>query len=193
MLGVSRTTTREALRQLEAEGLLELAPNKRLVVANLDHHEAANVYAVRRELEGFACAQCAQRATPRDIAELTQCFATMTEALNEDSFSRLQRAVTAFYDRLYKAAGNTELTNILQRLRARVTLIRGLEINRTARMHETVEGARSILAALTSGDPVAARNAAEQHIARAAKFAADAILAVDSNRKRNLAVGDSSR
>src|SRR5450631_2619119 len=56
MLGVSRTTLREGLRQLHAEGLLDLAPNKGPTIPILSLKEAASVYAVRAELEGFACA-----------------------------------------------------------------------------------------------------------------------------------------
>ena len=175
MLGVSRTTLREALRQLEAEGLLELTPNKGPVVPNLDYREAANAYDVRRELEGLACALCAERATAQDLAELTRCFDAMTGALANDDFTILQHAKTEFYDRLFDAAGNPELKLILQRLRARVTLCRGLRVNRAPRVQESLDGARSILAALITRDPVASRQAAEQHIAKAAKLALDAM------------------
>lgn len=175
MLGVSRTTLREGLRQLEAEGLLELTPNKGPVVPNLDYREAANAYVVRGELEGLACALCAERATEQDLAELTRCLDAMTGALANTDFTILQHAKTEFYDRLYNAAGNPELKLILQRLRARVTLCRGLNVNRTARVQESLDGARSILAALIKRDPVASRRAAEQHIAKASKLALEAM------------------
>jgi GntR family transcriptional regulator, trigonelline degradation regulator len=175
MLRVSRTTLREGLRQLEAEGLLELAPNKGPVVPNLDHREASSVYAVRRELEGLACARCAERATEEDLSVLAQCLEAMTRALSLDNFKMLQHAKTEFYDRLCDCSGNPELKRILQRLRARVTLIRGLKMNRGARTKESVRGARAILDALRTGDPIASRRAAEHHIELASELALEAM------------------
>jgi DNA-binding GntR family transcriptional regulator len=170
-LGVSRTTLREGLRQLEAEGLLHLEPNKGPTVASLSAEEAAGVYAVRRELEGFASAQCAGRATKDDLKALAASLDTMKAAVADNDFELLQHAKTEFFDRLYDAAGNLELKHMLQRLRARVTLIRGLDVDRGARVKESIDGARAILAALNRRDPLAARRAAEKHIARAAELA----------------------
>ena len=184
MLGVSRTTLREGLRQLEAEGLLTLEPNKGPAVATLSAEEAEGVYAVRAELEGFACARCAEHATDADVAALGESLAQMRRAIANQDFQTLQHAKTAFFDRLYQAAANRELKHILQRLRARVTLIRGLDVNRAARVRESVEGARAILAAITRRDAVAARRAGERHIARAATLALDAARAAVPARRR---------
>lgn len=173
-LGVSRTTLREGLRQLEAEGLLTLEPNKGPAVPSLTPEEAEGVYAVRRELEGFASAQCALLASREDVRALTASLDTMRRAVASDDFTTLQHAKTAFFDRLYDAARNPELKQMLQRLRARVTLVRGLDVNRKPRIKESVDGARAILAAIAKQDPVAARRAAERHIERAAELALDA-------------------
>lgn len=173
-LGVSRTTLREGLRQLEAEGLLVLEPNKGPTVPSLTPEEAEAVYAVRRELEGFASAECARRASDDDRAALNASFDTMRRAAAIEDFKALQMAKTEFFDRLYRAARNPELKQILQRLRARVTLVRVLDVNRKARVKESVEGARSILAAINKQDPTAARRAAELHIAKAAELALEA-------------------
>lgn len=176
MLGVSRTTIREGLRQLEAEGLLEITPNKGPMVALLGADEAAAVYALRGELEGYACALCAERATQDELDLLGQSVATMNVVAGAaPDFKALQQAKTEFYGRLYDAARNPELKKILQRLRARVTLIRGLEANREARMSESVQGARSILSELRKRDPAAARKAAQVHMSRAAALALEAM------------------
>jgi len=184
MLGVSRTTLREGLRQLEAEGLLTLEPNKGPAVARLTPEEAEGVYAVRRELEGFACALCAEHATPADIAALNESLAVMSRSIAREDFKTLQHAKTAFFDRLYAAAGNPELKRILQRVRARVTLIRGLDVNRAPRVRESVDGARAILAAITRRDAAAARRAGERHIAKAAVLALEAARAAVPTRRR---------
>jgi len=184
-LGVSRTTLREGLRQLEAEGLLSLEPNRGPTVPKLGPKEAESVYAVRRELEGFACALCAEKATTEDLAALAKCVDAMKRALGSDDFTKLQHAKTEFFDRLYDVAGNSELKRLLQRLRARVTLIRGIDVNRQERVKESVDGAQAILAALSKRDPESARQVAERHIAKAATLALDAArIAGDDKRVR---------
>lgn len=177
-LGVSRPTLREGLRQLEAEGLLHIEPNKGPVVPALSREQAAAVYAVRRKLEGYACEECAKHTSDGDLQALRTSLELMTRAMRASDFKLLQHAKTEFYSRLYDAAGNRELKEILQRLRARVTLIRGLDVNRATRTRESVEGARAILAALARRDPGAARRAAERHIDRAAALALDAARSV---------------
>lgn len=177
-LGVSRPTLREGLRQLEAEGLLQIEPNKGPVVPALSGEQAEAVYAVRRKLEGYACEECARNASDEDLRALRASLEMMTRATRGSDFKLLQHAKTEFYSTLYDAAGNRELKGILQRLRARVTLIRGLDVNRATRTRESVEGARTILAALARRDPGAARRAAERHIDRAAALALEAARSV---------------
>src|SRR6478735_9922967 len=61
--GVSRTTIREVLRQLAAEGLVTTIPQKGTVVASPSVERAAELYEVRAVLEGMAARQFAERAT----------------------------------------------------------------------------------------------------------------------------------
>ncbi|WP_405117456.1 GntR family transcriptional regulator [Phaeobacter sp. BS23] len=56
-LGVSRTVVRETIRYLEAEGLVEIIPNRGPVVARLSWDQARQIYDVRRQLEGSAAAR----------------------------------------------------------------------------------------------------------------------------------------
>src|SRR5690242_17465200 len=70
MMGVSRTVVREALRQLESEGLIENIPNKGPVVRTLSLDEARDLYAVRAVLEGFAARLFADKATAEQTTRL---------------------------------------------------------------------------------------------------------------------------
>src|SRR5512138_3023456 len=72
LLGVSRPSVREALRQLEAEGLIVTIPHRGPAVATIDVHEARELYEVRALLEGFAGRKAAMVATPAQLAALEQ-------------------------------------------------------------------------------------------------------------------------
>src|SRR5215472_442807 len=70
MTGVSRTVIREALRQLEAEGLVDVVPNRGAVVRELTVEEARDLYAIRALLEGLAARMFVEKAGEQDIAAL---------------------------------------------------------------------------------------------------------------------------
>jgi DNA-binding GntR family transcriptional regulator len=174
-LGVSRSTVREGLSRLEAEGLVRITPNKGPVVTMLDGSEAVNTYEIRATLEGLASARCADLADAGLINRLSAHLARMKQAFEAGNFNALQKAKTGFYDCLYEGSDNPQLVIMLKQLRARVTLIREIDIERAERMRESVDGARRILATIRARSPDRARREAEQHIGRAAKLAIEAM------------------
>ena len=62
MMGVSRPSIREALRALEADGLVNIVPHRGPVVSTISLEEARQLYAARAVLEGFAGRECARLA-----------------------------------------------------------------------------------------------------------------------------------
>ena len=74
-LGVSRTPIREALQRLETQSLLE-RDGRSLIVATLDHNQMAELYVVRRELEGLAARLAAQHATEEEVRVLREMVKT---------------------------------------------------------------------------------------------------------------------
>src|ERR1044072_7350248 len=79
--GVSRTPIREALRQLQALNLVELAPNRGATVRTPSRAELVEVYELRAEMEGFACALACDRASTEELDELERTQERLTEAV----------------------------------------------------------------------------------------------------------------
>ncbi|MCC6240870.1 MAG: GntR family transcriptional regulator [Phycisphaerales bacterium] len=69
-IGVSRTPVREALNQLDAEGLIDLVRNRGAFVQTLTYRDVKELYSLRALLEGYAAQEAAQRATPEQLDQL---------------------------------------------------------------------------------------------------------------------------
>lgn len=172
--GVSRTTIREVLRQLTAEGLVTTIPQKGVVVVSLTEEEVADLYEVRALLESFIGRRFAQRATDKQVKALRAAFKTLAKSLTnaKDIQERLD-AKDRFYDLMIEGAGNSEARSLLSGLQDRVRLIRARSLSQPGRVETTLGEIQAIVEAIEARDPEAAAAASEHHVmesARAAKL-----------------------
>ncbi|WP_298843893.1 GntR family transcriptional regulator [uncultured Roseobacter sp.] len=170
-LGVSRTVIRETIRFLEAEGLVEILPNRGPVVATLSWDQAQQIYDIRRQLEGSAAAACARNRNERIARDLTNALHVLEDTLHDTEWSRLLQATTRFYQIIFEAAGHTIAWEVVQRLNGRISRLRALTIAAKDRSRPGIEHMRSIHAAILSGSPEDARAAVEEHISDAGRTA----------------------
>ena len=170
-LGVSRTVVRETIRFLEAEGLVEILPNRGPVVATLSRDQAEQIYEIRRQLEGSAAAACADAHDDAFAAELTSALRHLETKLDDTQWAGLLQATTRFYELIFEAAGHDIAWEIVQRLNGRISRLRALTIAARDRSRPGIEHLRDIHAAILSSSADAARAAVEAHIADAARTA----------------------
>jgi len=123
-LGMSPTPVREALRQLEAEGLVTYRPHAGARVAEVDVDAYAEVVSVRAVLEGWATALAAPRLGPPALARLRELNARMRDALRRGDFVSFDRLNRRFHRALYRPCGHRLLRELLEGLRARTDLVR---------------------------------------------------------------------
>ncbi|MCM8750527.1 GntR family transcriptional regulator [Thermomicrobiaceae bacterium CFH 74404] len=173
-LGISRPTLREALRELEAEGLLERDELGRLIVAQFDSAMALALYEVREVLEGFAAALFAQRATDDEIAELTLTLDSLAEAVAEDDFRRYLLLKDQFYGLLLAGARNPILESLLKSLQWRFRFLRATSLQAPGRLKVSLAEMREIVEAIQRRDARLADQRSRQHI----RNAADAMFSV---------------
>lgn len=120
-LGLSRTPVREALRLLEAEGLVVSEKNRGAMVRPLSSTEVDDLYGLRIQLESYAVAVATQRATEEELGELVAAadeFSDVRKSVDIDSVSgvrKLHAANRRFHDAIINAARHRRLASMLAR------------------------------------------------------------------------------
>lgn len=170
-IGVGRTSVREALRQLEAEGLVVTIPHRGPEVSSISYDEARQLYDLRALLEGFAGRNFAEHGSDEAIAELRIAVEGFATAAQGSDRAALVAAKTRFYGVLMQGAGNSFVTQSLTTLHNRINLLRVTSMTQAGRLEKSVEEIREIFEAIAARDPDRAERECKHHIAMAAKVA----------------------
>lgn len=170
-LGVSRTVVREALRQLEAEGLVATQGQRGPAVARLTLDETAQIYEVRRALESLAARACARAGRPTTAKRLEAAFANLKAAYAQKSAAAVIGATTIFYETLFDEADKKVAWTVISALHHRINYLRALTITTPRRSVEGPAQLQKIIDAIKAGDENAAEQACFEHIDRASALA----------------------
>lgn len=171
LIGVGRTSIREALRQLEAEGLVQTIPHRGPIVSSISAQEARQLYEIRALLEGYAGRQFAERNDPQAVKALDKTVKALVKAVKSNEQLALIEAKSQFYKVLMGGAENVFVTQMLTGLHNRITLLRFTSMTQPGRLARSIAEIRDIYDAIASGDGDAAEKACRRHIQEAAKVA----------------------
>ncbi len=159
--GVSRTPIREALQRLETQSLLE-RDGRSLIVASLTHSQLAELYVVRRELEGLAARLAAQHATDEEIRVLRE-MVTADDALVNDP-TALSRANKRFHHQLHLASHNRFLVQQLDLVHRTMALMATTSLAVEGRGEIAQAEHSALVSAIEARDVAAADAALKEHI-----------------------------
>jgi DNA-binding GntR family transcriptional regulator len=171
LIGVGRTSVREALRQLEAEGLVSTTPHRGPSVSTISYEEAEQLYAVRGLLEGYAGQQFADHGSASDMLRLAEAVQKFEEAVKTLDGSAILTAKTEFYSVLMDGSGNVFLRQALMLLHNRINLLRATSMMQPGRLQHSAAEIREIHDAIKARDSGRAAAACRHHIAMAARAA----------------------
>jgi DNA-binding GntR family transcriptional regulator len=182
--GVSRTPVREALRKLQATGLVDLLPNRGAVVRGPSAREIREAYEVRAELEGLAAELAAGRISDRDLLRLREAQALFRRSVETLIARRARRpqpwkdesvwvqANDLFHQAILDAAGNERLSDTIADLhRSFPRDLTWAALSQSSRLlEENVEQHEAILEAIERRDPVDARQRMIEHVRSAGEL-----------------------
>ena len=160
-LGISRTPIREAIRQLESDGLVIHLPRIGAAVRVLDYSEITELYEMRAVLEGTAARFAARAASEVELAELETINEEMRGA---DDGTRLYEANRQFHAVILNAARNRFLVRSVEAVKKTLLILGPSTMEEADRAAEAIKEHDGILAALRARDAEAAESRMRAHI-----------------------------
>jgi DNA-binding GntR family transcriptional regulator len=163
-LNVSRTPLREALRMLEREGLVKVAPGRGLRVVTADLPELLDAYEAREMVDGLAARLAARRGDAAALAHLSSLVDGQAEALDPWTPSIYTAGNVAFHRAIVEASGNEHVVAQLPLVRMTSQIFTPLKLIDRERAVQAVAEHGAILAAMAAGDEQEAERRARAHI-----------------------------
>ena len=112
-MGVSRTPVREAIRQLELEGLVQLIPNKGAFVTGISSKDVMDMYLIRAKLEGLCAAMAAEHVTEEQLEKMEETILLSDFHVEKGNFEQVCQQDGEFHKLLYEASGSRILAHTL--------------------------------------------------------------------------------
>lgn len=166
-LGVSRTPVREALRQLELEGLVTIVPNKGAYVKGITKKDVHDIYKIRSLLEGLCAKWATEHITDQQIEELEEIVLLSEFHLKKQGQGKAKQVSDLdgkFHKVLYEASNSRILEHVLSDFHKYVKMARTMSVGAKERAEKSIDEHRAILEAIRKKDANLAEQLANQHI-----------------------------
>lgn len=166
-MGVSRTPVREALRQLELEGLVTIVPNRGAYVTGISSKDVRDIYHVRSMLEGMCARWATEHITEAQIEEMEEIVLLSEFHLTKKGDSNMAQVSELdgkFHKVLYEASNSRILEHVLSDFHKYVQMARRQSVKTKDRARKSIAEHKEILEAIKSRDKDLAETLANRHI-----------------------------
>lgn len=167
LLLVSRTPVREALHQLELEGLIELRPNRGAVVIGINTSDIEDIYEIRTLLEERVAQRAADRAEAQDIESLREIVDLTEFYVERGSYDKITAMDDRYHQYLYSLSGSRMFQKTLADLHTYVEPVRERSIREPGRATAMLAEHRAIVEAIAAHNAEEAGRLMTLHITRA--------------------------
>lgn len=169
-LGVSRVPIREAIKILQAQGILEVTPNRGARVVAFEGRIIEDVFEARVALERIAIrgAVLAYRLAPRRLDALREIISRMQRMASWSDWVEFRKCDVAFHHEICKASGNSIVLKLWEALARHITIIFGRELASERNFDLVIEQHEALLRQIEAGNPQI-EDTLERHILRLRK------------------------
>lgn len=166
-LGVSRTPVREAFRQLELEGLIQIIPNKGAYVTGITEKDVKDIYMIRSLLEGLCASWATEHITSEQLEEMEENVYLAKFHAEKGHLEQLAELDNRFHEILYEACDSKMLEHQLKDFHQYVLRVRKKTLSSKSRGPQSNLEHEGILEAIKAGDGELARKLAHDHMMNA--------------------------
>lgn len=160
----SRTPIREALRQLESEGLIKFERYRGITISKLTLNEIDELFTIRALLESFAAGLAAERAVKKDVAYLKDLNIKLRGAAEKNDLIRWFQYNTMFHGYLCEHSGNSNLNQLLNMVKQRIHRYRYIVLRIPGHLEEYSEHHEAILRGCLENDGKMAEKYMKRHL-----------------------------
>ncbi len=166
-LGVSRTPVREALRQLELEGLVKIIPNKGAFVAGISNKDIHDIYMIRSYLEGLCARWACENVTKEQLEKMEEAIYLSEFHTKKQNYDQVVEMDSRFHELMYQSCGSKILGHLLRDYHQYVHSIRKVTLADPSRAMNSNSEHSAILDAIVNHDGDTAERLAHDHISNA--------------------------
>jgi GntR family transcriptional regulator, rspAB operon transcriptional repressor len=163
-IGISRTPVREALHNLEIEGLIRSIPRIGYQVKAISEQEVEEICEIRSIIEGLAARWAMEKASPKAIRELKKNIALTIAKISKREIRAFIDLDTQFHEIIARCSGSTRLLELSQTLRGHMLRYRVQSIFSEETVLQALKGHQRILEAIEKGNPNEVSLAVQVHL-----------------------------
>jgi DNA-binding GntR family transcriptional regulator len=162
-MDISRTPVREALKQLELEGLIDSIPNRGAVVVGISDQDVKDLCAMRQSIEDVAIRFAIDRMSTDDVEKLEDIYDLMAFYTKKADVDKVFDLNTSFHETIYQTLNSPQLESLLKHFQDLLSISRYQSLNREGRIQATLDEHGRILDAIKSGNAELAATEVTNH------------------------------
>lgn len=163
-LGVSRTSVREAMRQLQSEGLIETGARRSIIVSVLSAEDAFDIYTLREMTETIAIRRLVEHGDPRVLKRLQSAYKAIVKYAGKGDLPALSEMAGTFYEEILDGSRSKIVQDTGRQLLKRVSYLRLTSMGAPKRLENGLDEWQAVVDAVAAGDAEKAAETLGYHI-----------------------------